>query len=161
MDELKTRAYSKEQLMSYLSKHGSTLEEAANIVGTSPRTLGRYLAMGVIPSAWLSAIFSELKDQKPKVKPKKAIFETCSACGKKMTMILGGDGKSHFYVDNYHLAKIGITNLPASGWHYPDADMIARGWPRKRLYPVCESCHKLIDAPEKRKKLIGKISNKK
>ena len=81
--ELKTRKYTKEQLVSYLEKHGSTLTEAANIAGTSTRTLGRYLEKGVIPSEWLTKIFAELKDRKSETKAKKEVAVKAPAKEKK------------------------------------------------------------------------------
>ena len=146
MADLKTRKYSKEQMVSYLEKHGSTLTEAANIAGTNPRTLGRYLSEGVIPSEWLAKIQSELKDRKPAPKAIKAEIKVCSACGKKLTMVVGKDAVD-YNVDAYGLEKLGATP-PASGWHWYTN---TRTGTRKKMYPVCEKCFTKINKTVKAK----------
>lgn len=132
--ELKTRKYTKEQMISYLEKHGSSQNEAANIAGTSPRTLNRYLSQGIIPSEWLSKIQSALKDRKPvpkvSVKPEPAY---CASCGKKIA-----DNKDKgFHTDSYGLKKLGVTTPPAKGWHWFTP---VRGGKKKKVYSVCEKC---------------------
>lgn len=154
--ELKTRKYSKEQMVSYLEKHGSTLTEAANIAGTNPRTLGRYLSEGVIPSDWLTKIYAELKDRKPQVKAIKAEIKTCSSCGKKLTMVVGNNS-TDYNVDSFGLEKLGATP-PVSGWHWFTN---TRTGTRTKMYPVCEKCWNLLNAPKKRATIIkGKTAKK-
>ena len=154
--ELKTRKYSKEQMVAYLEKHGSTLTEAANIAGTNPRTLGRYLSEGVIPSEWYAKITSALKDRKPEVKAIKAEIKTCSACGKKLSMVAGKDIKE-YNVDASGLEKLGATP-PASGWHWYTNSRTGK---KVKMYPVCEKCWNLLNAPKKRATIIkGKTAKK-
>jgi len=157
--ELKTRKYTKEQLISYLEKHGSTLTEAANIAGTSTRTLGRYLSEGVIPSEWLMKIQSALKDRKPAVKPVKAEILACTGCGKKLTMTVGKNSKS-FNCDADALKGLGIATPPASGWHWL---INSKTGEKRKMYPICEKCwNKLEEIRAARKKTIkGKIATKK
>lgn len=156
MADLKTRKYSKEQMVSYLEKHGSTLTEAANIAGTNPRTLGRYLSDGVIPSEWLTKIQAELKDRKPAPKAIKAEIKVCSACGKKLTMVVGKDIVD-YNVDSFGLEKIGATP-PASGWHWYTN---TRTGTRTKMYPVCEKCYNLMNAPKKRATIVKAKNAKK
>ena len=156
MADLKTRKYSKEQMVSYLEKHGSTLTEAANIAGTNPRTLGRYLSEGVIPSEWLAKIQAKLKDRKPAPKAIKAEIKVCSACGKKLTMVVGKDIVD-YNVDSFGLEKIGATP-PASGWHWYTN---TRTGTRTKMYPVCEKCYNLMNAPKKRATIIKAKNAKK
>ena len=154
--ELKTRKYSKEQLVSYLEKHDSNMTEAANIAGTNPRTLGRYLEKGVIPSEWLTAIYDALRDRKPAPKPVKAHFEACTACGKKLIVSKGVKDHKSFYVSSDLLTDFGVKSLPAGGWHWHEGpDGI-----RHKMYPVCEECNKLITAPKKRAKIVNSRKSK-
>lgn len=154
--ELKTRKYTKEQMVSYLEKHGSTLTEAANIAGTNTRTLGRYLSDGVIPSEWYAKITAALKDRKPAPKPIKAEIKTCSACGKKLTMVVGKD-PTDYNVDSFGLEKLG-KKPPASGWHWYTN---TRTGTRTKMYPICEKCWNLLNAPKKRATIVkGKTAKK-
>ena len=156
MADLKNRKYSKEQMVSYLEKHGSTMTEAANICGTSPRTLGRYLSEGIIPSEWYTKITTALKDRKPAPKAIKAEIQSCAACGKKLTMAIGNDSKS-FNVDADVLADIGVKAIPASGWHWFTN---TRTGVKTKMYPVCEKCW-LRSAPKVRKNTLhGKVTTK-
>lgn len=157
--ELKTRKYTKEQMVSYLEKHGSNMTEAANIAGTSPRTLNRYLAEGVIPSEWLAKIQNELKDRKPAPQAIKAEIRTCSGCGKKLTMTIGNGSKT-FNCDADALAGLGVNNPPASGWHW---FINTRTGTKTKMYPICEKCwNKLEEIRNARKKTVkGKIVTKK
>lgn len=154
--ELKTRKYSKEQLVSYLEKHDSTITEAANIAGTNPRTLGRYLEKGVIPSDWLTAIYEALRDRKPAPRTIKGRFEACTACGKKILIAEGSNHVKHFYVASDLLTDYGVKSLPAGGWHWTE-DNLGR---KHKMYPVCESCYKLINAPKKRAKIVKAAKSK-
>lgn len=148
--ELKTRKYSKEQMISYLEKRGSTLTEAANIAGTNPRTLGRYLSNGVIPTEWYTKITAVLKDRKPVKKTVKTDIPVCSACGKS----LKGD-KNKYNISAELMKEIG-AELPVSGWHwYTNAHTDKK----VKMYPVCETCY-LKAVPAKRKAAIGKKSIK-
>lgn len=158
MADLKTRKYSKEQMISYLEKHGSTLTEAANIAGTNPRTLGRYLSKGVIPSEWLAKIQAELKDRKPAPKTIKAETKVCSACGKKLTMVVGKDSMS-FACTTDCLSALGVKDIPAGGWHWWENPKTHE---RKRMYLICEKCSaKLEEIRNARKKTVkGKIATK-
>ena len=151
--ELKTRKYTKEQMVSYLEKHGSTMTEAANIAGTNPRTLGRYLSDGVIPSEWLAKIQSALKDRKPAPKPVPKP-EFCAACGKKIA-----DNKDKgFHTDTYGLKKLGVMAVPVKGWHWFTP---VRGGKKTKVYSVCEKCFKVLDAPKKRANTIkAKVTKK-
>ena len=144
--ELKTRKYSKEQMVSYLEKHGSNMTEAANIAGTNPRTLGRYLAQGVIPSEWYAKITGALKDRKPAA-PKTAKEETkvCSACGKVIPNRTGANKvkeSSDYNCDADCLKGLGVTTIPAAGWHW----WTNRKGERVKMYPICEKCNQKLDS---------------
>ena len=154
--ELKTRKYSKEQLLSYLEKHNSNMTEAANIAGTNPRTLGRYLEKGVIPSEWLTKIYDALRDRKPAPKQVKAHFEACTACGRKLIVPKDSRNVKSFYVAGDMLTDFGVKTLPSGGWHWTEGpDGIKR-----KMYPVCEECYKLINAPKKRAKIVSSRKSK-
>lgn len=148
----------KEQLMGYLEKHGSSLTEAANIAGTSPRTLNRYLAEGMIPSEWYARITTELKNRKPALESIKAETITCSGCGKKVTITIGKDIK-RYNCDAESLKGLGVTAIPTSGWHWFTN---TRTGVRTKMYPICEKCwNKLEEIRIARKKTIkGKVTTK-
>lgn len=151
--ELKTRKYTKEQMVSYMEKHGSNMTEAANIAGTSPRTLNRYLAEGVIPSEWYAKITAALKDRKPGTKTEvKPEVRKCPVCGKAIK-----DNKNTYSIDTNLLKDAGVEP-PASGWHWFTN---TRNGKKSKMYQVCEACY-LKTTPAKRKNVVkGKIVTKK
>ena len=158
--EIKTRKYSKEQMVIYLEKHESNMTEAANIAGTNPRTLGRYLAQGVIPSEWYTKITAALKDRKPAAKvEKKEETKVCSACGKVIPNRTGANKvkeASDYNCDAYCLKGLGVETIPVSGWHW----FTNRKGERVKMYPICEKCNnKLNSILSARKKTVkAKIS---
>lgn len=158
MADLKTRKYTKDQMLSYLEKHGSSMTEVANIAGTSPRTLNRYLAEGVIPSEWYAKIIAALKDRKPAPKPIKAEIIACSGCGKKLTMTIGKDIE-RYNCDADALKGLGVTDVPASGWHWFTN---TRTGVRTKMYPICAKCwSRLEEIRISRKKTVkGKVTTK-
>lgn len=158
MADLKTRKFTKDQMLSYLEKHGSNMTEVANIAGTSPRTLNRYLAEGVIPSEWYAKITDALKDRKPAPKPIKAEIVTCSGCGKKLTMNIGKDIK-RYNCDAEALKGLGVTSAPTSGWHWFTSTKTGK---KTKVYPICEKCwNKLEEIRSARKKTVkGKVTTK-
>ena len=157
--ELKTRKYTKEQMVAYLEKHGSTLIEASGIAGTNPRTLGRYLSQGIIPSEWLSKIQSALKDRKPVKKTVKSETKTCTACGKKLTAA-ESDNKSTFQCVSDCLEALDVKDIPTSGWHWWKNPKTGE---RRKMYAICEKCwDKLETIRKSRKKTVkAKIASKK
>lgn len=157
--EIKTRRYTKEQLVSYLEKHSSNVTEAANIAGTSPRTLNRYLAEGVIPSEWYAKITAALKDRKPTPKTVKTEIVTCSGCDKKLTTAVDNDRKT-YNCDADALKGLGVDKAPNSGWHWFTN---TRTGAKTKMYPICEKCwNKLEEIRLARKKTVkGKITTKK
>lgn len=164
--EMKTRKYTKEQLVSYLQKHGSTITEAANIMGTNHRTLNRYLAQDVIPSEWLAKLYETLKDRKPVKKPPVTHVLTCACCGKTYTKVEGKDTLR--YTNETGLKHAGATDIPKKGYHY--TDMFGE---KEKMYPICDACHKksekyerelnkerLKKVPAKRKEMVDKKTMK-
>lgn len=140
----------KEQLIGYLEKRGSSLSEAAKIVGTSRTTLTRYLEKGAIPAEWMTAIREALKDRKPVVQKKEQPKVVCSVCGKDIS-----DDDKQCATNGIGLAKLGVNVLPKSGWYW--SDKFGNEVKRQKMYRVCESCYKKVNKSSP-KKVKGKVA---
>lgn len=140
----------KEQLMGYLEKRGSSLTEAAKIAGTNRTTLTRYLEKGAIPTEWMTAIRETLKDRKPVVQKKDQPKVVCAVCGKDIS-----DDNKQFATNGIGLAKLGVDILPKSGWYW--SDKLGTEVERQKMYRICESCYKRVNKPAP-KKVNGKVT---
>ena len=81
-----------------------------------------------------------------------AKIKTCSVCGKKL--ILSGKNNTEYSVDKHGLKKIG-AKTPSSGWHWLIDHRTGKiVTPMRQMFPVCEKCYNLINAPQKRAKIV-------
>jgi len=138
----------KEQLMGYLAKHGSSLTEAAKIAGISRTSLSRYLEKGAVPTEWMTAIRDALRDRKPVVQKKEQPKVVCTACGKDIS-----DDDKQFATNEIGLAKLGVEP-PKSGWYW--STKFGDEVPKQKMYRVCADCCK--KAERVRKTVKGKIA---
>lgn len=144
---------SKEQLMGYLEKRGSSLSEAAKIAGTTRSTLTRYLEKGAVPTEWMQAIRDALKDRKPVVQKKDQPKVVCTVCGKDIT-----DDNKQIATNAEGLAALGVEKLPTAGWYW--AKDIPGFMPRQKMYRICDACNKKLERIHKSspKKVKGKVT---
>lgn len=143
----------KEQLIGYLEKHGSSLTEAAKIAGTNRTTLTRYLEKGAIPTEWMTTIREALKDRKPAVKKKDQPKVVCAVCGKDIS----NDNKQ-IATNAEGLTTLGMEKIPTFGWHWgPDIPGVM---PRQKMYCICDTCNKKLERIHKSspKKVKGKVA---
>ena len=138
----------KEQLMGYLEKRGSSLSEAAKIAGTSRTTLTRYLEKGAIPTEWMTAIREALKYRKPVVQKKDQPKVVCAACGKDIS-----NGEKQCATNDVGLAKLGVEP-PKSGWYW--STKLGDEVPKQKMYRVCPECMK--KAGRVRKAIKGTVA---
>lgn len=143
----------KEQLMGYLEKRGSSLTEAAKIAGTSRATLTRYLAKGSIPAEWMGAIREALKDRKPVVQKKEQPKVICTVCGKDIS-----DDDKQIATNVEGLNTLGVEKIPTSGWYW--AKDVPGFMPRQKMYRICDACNKKLMRMHKStpKKVKGKVT---
>ena len=143
----------KEQIMGYLEKRGSSLTEAAKIAGTNRTTLTRYLEKGAIPTEWMTAIREALKDRKPVVQKKEQPKVVCSVCGKDIS-----DDNKQIATNAEGLATLGVEKIPTAGWYW--AQDIPGVMPRQKMYRICDACNKKLERIHKSspKKVKGKVA---
>lgn len=149
--KIKTRKMDKPSLVKYLENHGSSMVEAANIAGTNPRTLGRWLEKGMLPTEWYEKIREALKDRKPE--KKKPVFFQCACCGAKIPE----DAQHKYFVTKDILKTLGVEEPPKNGYkiatEYDGSK--TRMW---RICPVCFRKHEMELAKKRsaKKKTVKK-----
>ena len=126
----------REKMDDFLTRHGSSLSEAAKLAGTSRTTLTRHLDKGLVPTDWMTRIREGLKDRKPLTRHKMQKTVLCAICGKDIS-----DDDREWATNNIGLQKLGMESTPVSGYYW---EMDSTG-KRNKMFRICSDCQKKLD----------------